>query len=186
MSRAATPADVLEGRARPTPETLRRFWSKVDREHCSGCWLWTGAVNANGYANFALRHGSTLPAHRFAYAVEIGLIPNGLIVRHKCDVRVCVNPAHLVVGTQADNIADMFERNRAPVGERHYSRTKPWIVRAGTRHHAAKLTDANVAEIRAQRAAGVSGRRLAQEFGVSPQQVSKIVRGQRWSRRGNS
>ena len=86
----------------------------------SGCWLWTGAVSGNpssgtqyGYISVGGRSGSAQRAHRVSYELHIGEIPEGLIVRHKCDNPLCVNPDHLEVGTHADNSMDMANRGRS-------------------------------------------------------------------------
>lgn len=98
--------------------TQARFWSKVDvniddRE----CWLWKGAKTGNGYGNFSVQElSSKVPAHRVSYCLSTGDYPDaGLVVRHKCDNPLCVNPRHLEIGTQADNMNDMIKRGRTNV-----------------------------------------------------------------------
>lgn len=91
-----------------------RFWSKVDRS--GDCWLWTGQVNNQGYGRLDLwtdnKHERVL-SHRLAYAFFSGEDVTGLVIRHDCDTPRCCNPAHLRTGTQADNMRDAVERNRA-------------------------------------------------------------------------
>lgn len=72
----------------------------------NGCWIWQRARLENGYG--ALNRSNT---HRTVYSLVNGPIPNGMVIRHKCDVRLCCNPEHLEIGTQLDNIADKAERN---------------------------------------------------------------------------
>lgn len=86
-----------------------RFWAKVNVT--DECWLWTAQINQNGYGMFSVK-GLPVRAHRFAYELLVGPIPDGMVVRHACDVPSCVNPSHLLVGTQADNLRDMRQRGR--------------------------------------------------------------------------
>ena len=89
----------------------RRFWAKVRKT--DACWLWTGATST-GYGQF--KHSglnATVSAHRLAYESLIGPIPLGSCVMHRCDVPACVNPAHLALGTHADNMRDSSLKGRA-------------------------------------------------------------------------
>lgn len=92
-----------------------RFLSKVLKS--DGCWLWTGALN-RGYGGIKF-NGRQRAAHRISYELFIGPITEGLAVCHRCDVRTCVNPAHLFLGTLHDNTQDMLSKGRAP----HQSQT---------------------------------------------------------------
>ncbi|MDX3315184.1 HNH endonuclease signature motif containing protein [Streptomyces sp. ME08-AFT2] len=85
-----------------TPKDMARFWVKVAAPDSNGCWLWTGKVNRYGYGDFGLRK-RLVKAHRFAYTVTRGPIPDGLVLDHLCRVRHCVNPAHLEAVTQREN-----------------------------------------------------------------------------------
>jgi hypothetical protein len=96
----------------------QRFWSKVDPAPSSCCWEWTVSKSPNGYGQFRL-HKQMVGAHRIAYTLAKGEIPKDLIVRHTCDNPVCCNPGHLILGTQADNMADKVKRNRQLKGEQH-------------------------------------------------------------------
>ncbi len=92
-------------------QTLRRLQSKFIHDPHSGCWLWQGSLTSDGYGRFWLidRH---VRAHRASYELRYGPIPEGMVVRHKCDVPQCVNPDHLELGTQADNNRDIVTRGR--------------------------------------------------------------------------
>ena len=92
---------------------MERFWAKVDKS--GPCWIWTAGRFATGYGCFRLQ-GKSLKAHRVAYELEVGPIPLGLNVLHRCDVPLCVNPAHLWVGTARENNADMLEKGRGASG----------------------------------------------------------------------
>lgn len=90
--------------------TRRRFWDKVRKGHTSECWLWVGGTK-RGYGRFWY-NGRAQYAHRVAYMLERGTVPDDVVVRHTCDNPTCVNPRHLVLGTQTDNVSDMVERGR--------------------------------------------------------------------------
>lgn len=91
-------------------DEMNRFWSKVVKDTPNECWLWRAARSKAGYGLFWL--GGARWAHRVSYEFAHGPIPSGLDVRHKCDIPNCVNPAHLELGTQADNNQDMVLRRR--------------------------------------------------------------------------
>ena len=96
----------------------QRFWSKVDPAPSSCCWEWTACKATEGYGRFVLNNRD-LGAHRVAYTLAKGEIPEGLLVRHTCDNRLCCNPDHLILGTITDNMADKVKRNRQLKGEQH-------------------------------------------------------------------
>lgn len=118
-----------------------RFLANVDkhgpeaRPGLGSCWEWTGSRNKKGYGVFRAI-GRVELAHRASWALANGLIPSGLCVLHKCDRPSCVNPAHLFIGTQADNVADMEAKGRGshPRGDRHGSRTHPERLARGEAH----------------------------------------------------
>lgn len=85
-----------------------RFWSKVAKS--PGCWEWTGRRDSWGYG----KTGRSARTHRVAWELSHGAIPPGLSVLHRCDNAACVNPEHLYLGTQADNMRDLRERRRMP------------------------------------------------------------------------
>lgn len=91
-----------------------RFWEKVAVGEPDECWPWQGATDGHGYGVINLgRKGRIDKASRVSYTIEHGAIPDGLYVLHHCDNPACVNPAHLSVGTQADNIHDCIAKGRA-------------------------------------------------------------------------
>lgn len=105
-----------EAKTRPIePESLKsleRFWDKVDRSGgAAACWLWTGSQKPTGYGQVSLK-GRVYLAHRVAWTLTHGAIPDGLGVLHHCDNPPCCNPAHLFLGSQGDNSADMVAKDR--------------------------------------------------------------------------
>lgn len=134
----------------------------------SECWFWLGSINRLGYGVF-LCEGEN-KAHRVSYRLFKGPIPDGMKVMHTCDTRNCVNPAHLVAGTQADNVADMVAKGRQKTGD----------IR-GQKNPMAKATPAVVQKIRDAVAAGAKQIEMAREFGLSPMTVSRIVRKESWN-----
>ena len=153
--------------------TVARFWAKVNQGAADACWLWAASCFPTGYGQFnagrirGRQH--TFYAHRAAYFLTHGTLPeqshrdtpDGLVVRHTCDTPACCNPAHLVLGTQRDNMQDAAARGRFP----------------RTRQH--KLSDHDVRMLRAMNAARVPRREIAARFGVSECHVSLVAHGHR-------
>lgn len=113
-------------------EVEARFWKKIDKkEDLISCWNWKAGKQSKGYGSFGVGGGKTELAHRMAYEITFGSIPDGLIVRHKCDNRTCCNPGHLLLGTIADNNRDTVMRGRTARGERNgRAKLKEFQVRA--------------------------------------------------------
>jgi len=157
-----------------------RLWQGLDRGASpDACWRWTGAHNDNGYGKIRCE-GRSHSAHRLAWELTHGPIPAGLFVCHHCDVRDCVRPDHLFLGTPADNSADRDRKQRHAHGERHYARSRPGLLSRGENHGRAKLTVEQVRALRQERAAGVSLHVLAQRFGVDKSVVSRIALRRLW------
>lgn len=97
--------------------SIDRFMEKVSPEALTGCWLWTGAVDQNGYGCMTVNH-ENIRAHRFAMREIAGNLIEGLDVCHHCDTPSCVNPGHLFVGLAVDNVRDMFAKGRNPTRTR--------------------------------------------------------------------
>lgn len=155
---------------KPRVPPFDRFWSKVRRG--DDCWDWTAARDPLGYGFFRMEPGKPMwRAHRAAWALVNGPIPDGMIVCHRCDNPPCVRPEHLFLGTDQDNTDDRVAKGRSSRMVSHYGETSPLAV----------LTAAQVDEIRTRYAAGgVFQRELAAEYGVSQTQIGRIVRLVRW------
>jgi hypothetical protein len=136
-----------------------RFWAKVAKG--DGCWEWTGSKNKRGYGKIS-RDGSMDYAHRVSYEIHIGPIPSRMDVRHYiCDNPPCVRPDHLRIGPRRLNMQDAMTKGR---------------TRRGLANWNARLTDAQVLEIRARfGAGGILQAELAAQYGISERYVSQIV-----------
>jgi hypothetical protein len=139
------------------------FHGKYIPEPNSGCWLWLGAITNHGYG--VLKEAQKQwPAHRYAWTLTYGPIPEGLQVLHRCDVRCCVNPSHLFLGAHADNMTDMVVKGR--------SRSHP-----GESQWQSKLTAEEVLAIRADMRPHPT---IARDYGVRSTTVWKIKHRTRW------
>lgn len=206
---APTPRGVSRKELTPvnpqyTPSQITRFWSKVERS--GDCWIWIGGSDSHGYGKFVVGHQRWVRAHRAAWIIATGKpIPDGLEVLHICDMPGCVRNdepgtyeiegvllpryGHLALGTHAENVADMRTKGRGIVvpppreltsGDNHWTRKFPERRLRGESHPMAKLTDDQVAELRARYAVGdISQRALARFYGISVQQINRILRGLR-------
>jgi hypothetical protein len=128
----------------------------------SGCWIWMKSVNRNGYGKTSLGRNTNLSAHRASYEEKYGPIPNGLMALHHCDIRSCVNPDHIFLGTQQDNMTDKVDKKRQAVGEFHgmSKLTEQQAMRA--KFGKEKTSD------------------LAKEFGCSAVMIRQIRQGKYW------
>lgn len=131
----------------------------------SGCWLWLGYLDKDGYGNFSVNRETPIRAHRASYEFYKGPIPPDMLVLHKCDVPACVNPDHLFVGSQKENIADMHRKRRGP-------------DRRGAKHPLSRLTEDDVRVIRES---AEKQNILALRFRVTQSHISRIKSGSHWA-----
>lgn len=151
------------------PADEKRFWG-ICAGQGDGCWIWPNAANRSGYGSFRTGRLQLL-AHRVAWALWNKTEPGEYLVCHHCDVRNCVNPRHLFLGTNADNMADMQAKGRKVVS-----------CRVGDANPRAKLTEAEVREIKSK------GRRVprgywpayAAERGLHSCTIRNIFNGRTW------
>ncbi len=149
---------------KPTTAEVARFFDKV--QITKHCWLWTGCI-VGGYGQFGFR-GSIIRAHRFSYELFVGPIEleKHILHRRECGNRNCVNPHHLYMGTNDDNMRDKATWGNVAIGERHGQ---------------SKLSESDVISIRKiHKNTSQSYEDTAAIFGVDPTQISNIVRGIYW------
>lgn len=145
---------------------MKRFWKKVETGGVDECWAWNSSLDSCGYGTFWLN--ANVKAHRVAYELTFGEIPEGQHVLHKCDNPRCCNPNHLFLGTHEENMKDMARKGRA-------------LSRPGEKNPSSKLTSEDVMFIRES---GDRQERLAECFGVTQQTISNIKTGKTWKHIG--
>lgn len=180
----ACKAEAMRGQPHPAsrPFEAADFWSRVGRRGDDECWPWQGYCEPHGYGRLSIS-GRIARAHRLAYEFTYGPIAEGQVIRHTCDNPPCCNPAHLLAGSQADNVADRDARGRTARGDRAGARTKPEHHRSllGEESPTAKLTEAQVRAIReSYRTGGIGARPLARLYQVSRSLIRAIVQGRVW------
>ncbi len=144
---------------------VQRFWDKVKIGAPDACWPWQGAIMHDGYGNIKWSDGFR-KAHRVAYELRYGPIPDGMMVCHRCDNRACVNPAHLFLGTNSDNLQDMGRKHRSK-WDAHPEMTK--------------ITRKQAREIRQAYATGSKTiESIEAEYGLSKSHVYAILGNQKW------
>jgi DNA-binding XRE family transcriptional regulator len=132
-----------------------RFWRHVSKKGPDECWIWIGALQLNDYGQFKAE--KKVLAHRFSWEMENGPIPIGLVVCHKCDNRTCVNPRHLFLGTQTDNLQDSISKNR-------------WTNSLLTKEEVIEIFKSSKTQ-----------KELAEIYGVSASTINNIKQQYRWS-----
>lgn len=150
------------------------FWLRADKSGGpDACWLWLGGRGSHGYGQLRVEK-RWKQAHRVAWELANGAIPAGLCICHKCDVPLCVNPAHLFAGTHAENMADRDGKGRQ-------------VVLRGEQIGVSKLTAQNVSEARQLYAAGgVTHRQLAERYGVCRATIQHVLSGRHWASVGHA
>lgn len=150
----------------------QRFWEKVDRRNPDECWFWKGIPTRNGYGRIRI-DDHDIGAHRLSYILNIGKIPDNYCVCHSCDVRLCVNPNHLFLGTVQDNIDDMNKKghNIFKIGHK---------FACGERNGRAILTDEDVKFIRMNPEKQIA-KSLAVKFHVAESTIHRVTQGVSWA-----
>jgi len=153
-----------------TEELADIFWRNLKKT--DGCWVWFGRRVRN-YGFFYIK-GRNLRAHRVSWVIHFGQIPDGMYVCHHCDNPPCVNPKHLFLGTQSDNIRDAVKKKRI---------VSPWAngKARGELSPRSKLKDAQVHEMRRLISKGVPYRTIGRQFNVSATTVLRVKKGACWS-----
>lgn len=144
---------------------IDRFWSKVKIGSSDDCWEWQGGVNSTGRGVYWY-NGSSIHAHRFVWTITNGDIPDNMLVCHHCDNGKCVNPKHLFLGTQKDNMQDMVSKGRK-------------VTLRGSNDPKSKLTESDVLRIRSLYGE-YSQYKLARMFNVSRSTISAIIHRYNW------
>lgn len=162
------------GLPKHTPES---FWANVDKKSPEECWLWKKGLDSRKRYGHLTYQTKFWEAHRLAWTLTFGDIPTDMHVLHRCDVPQCCNPAHLFLGTHADNMADMKAKGR----QRPTTWDGPRNFAKGSAHHNAKLTEQQVLDMRRLFAEGTSMRALARQFQVDRSVVKVIVTRQGWT-----
>jgi hypothetical protein len=197
-----------------TPQEIHTFWNRIDKTPGFGpageCWKWSGKPHHSGYGTIAIKRRLYLP-HRVAYKLHFGVDPCEQQVCHTCDFRLCCNPDHFFLGTQADNIGDAVSKNRmasgsrnghvtqaektprgdnhpfhlnpmlCAKGDRNGSRKHPERLKRGAENPASKLNDQIIRDIRSRRIKGEGVQALASEYGISRQSIRHIITRKTWA-----
>ena len=148
----------------------RRLANGLDEAPEGDCWNWQRTTNDDGYPMLRVA-GRMVYAHRLAYELAIGPVPDGLHILHSCDNPRCINPAHLSPGTRSQNMKECSERGRARI---------PRPIKLGEQNGAAKLTDVDVRSIRRLLHKGVTQQAIADRFAVTQRTISDIKLGKKW------
>jgi len=139
----------------------------------SGCWIWLGSTDRKGYGRICINY-KDYAAHRLSYQIYKGDIPSEMSVLHDCDTPSCVNPSHLHLGTQRDNLREMTERKRRSIGCKNQQ---------GVKNGRSKLTDELILEIRSDERRQID---IAKDYGITQASVSSIKRLETWKHIGGN
>lgn len=148
---------------------LAKFEARIERITETGCWIWTGSLIGKGYAQMpsGRRLLGITHAHRYSYMKFVGEVPEGMQVCHRCDIACCVNPNHLFLGTNQDNVDDMMRKGRHGKGGA-----------SGERNGIAKLT---LEQVKSIRESNDSHSQLALKFGLHPKSIARIRAKRCWA-----
>lgn len=146
---------------------VARFLKRVEKLGKDECWNWQGSRQAKWHGQWRNSSGAIEPTHRAAWRLFVGVIPDGLHILHRCDNPICTNPSHLFLGTQSDNMKDMWLKRRGRPG-----------VSLGVKHGMSKLTPDQVADIRYS---GSPGSELAKKYSISQTTVCDIRKRRSWN-----
>lgn len=150
------------------PSAEERFWSRIIKGGTDDCWNWTASCNSEGYGNMWI-DGKNVGMHRYSYKLANGPIPDGLWVLHRCDNRLCCNPAHLFLGTSQDNVDDMCAKGR----DRQLH---------GEQCNLSRLKKQQVLAIRRDCRDGMTYMKIATKYGIHVSTARRIGRRELWSR----
>jgi hypothetical protein len=154
--------------------TNERFWSKV--KISDQCWVWCAATFRSGYGSFNSKYSASKLAHRYSYEEFYGPIPEGMCVLHTCDVRNCVRPTHLFLGTLKDNAQDAWNKGRGKVPDN-----------SGDKQGRAKLTWADVHRIRKINPVTSNARKIVcAKYGITGSNLYYILSGRSWKVNGKA
>lgn len=157
--------ETQENKPRTLSITKERIESKVSRIPEAGCWVWMGSTQVRGYGELISNKRKYL-AHRASYEAFVGKIPKGMYVCHACDNVSCVNPNHLFLGTQKQNLEDMASKGRST---------------RGSKNPMSKLNETQVKLIKLALAEGMTSSMLAAMYQTTPSNIQLIATGKRWN-----
>jgi len=162
-------------------EKLEKYTLRSDQENC---WIWIGPKFRYGYGKLDLcvnHKNKTFSAHRCAWENAFGPIPTGLLVCHRCDNPLCVNPDHLFLGTNKENSQDMVLKGRSLKGDKNPLRIHPELVRRGELIHTSVIKECDVHMIRKMYSKSMSVKEIAYKLGVTKKIVYNVLGGRAWA-----
>jgi len=153
-----------------SPENQKRFWSYTKKNEATGCIEWTGRTGGKGYGMFwgGVNNKYEIFAHRYAMVVFGGKDPDHMLVMHTCDNRLCVNPEHLRLGTNRDNINDKVRKNRQ-------------ARNVGSQNGTARYCETDIVEMKRLHSQGVTATEIAKRYNTNTTHICRILSGKIWS-----